>query len=208
MSAQPVTPVSGVPSYQPAEPRRSGPRLGTVILSLLAAALAGGGVGLVIALGGDGEKPGGNTASDAPVAAEPIEPASIESFDPVGGSGFRDKGGTWATQTYKSAEFGGLKPGAGLLIDLGEARGVSSVTLETANPGLAVELLAGDDPPSDDVSGLPSADSVTTGEGETVLSGAEGGEHRYWMVWVTKLAPAGGGFSATVSTPVVEGPPA
>lgn len=207
MSAQPVTPVSGVPSYPPAEPKRSGPSLGTVILSLLAAALAGGVVGLLVALGG-GETPGGDTASEAPASAEPIEPTSVESFDPVGGSGFRDRGGTWSTQTYNSAQFGGLKPGVGLLIDLGEARGVSSVTLESANPGLTVDLLAGDDPPSDDVAGMPSADSVTTGEGETVLSGADAGEHRYWMVWVTELAPANGGFSAEVSTPVVEGPAA
>ncbi len=206
MSAQPVTPVSGVPSYPPAGPKRSGPRTVTIVFCLLGAAVAGIAVGLVIALGG-GES-GEGTGEETAAPAEPIEPASVESFDPVGGSGFRDEGGTWSTQTYKTAQFGALKPGVGLLIDLGEAREVSSVKLETASPGLTVDLLAGDEAPSGDVDGMPSADSVTTAEGETVLSGADAGAHRYWMVWVTELAQADGGFSAEVSTPVVEGPAA
>ena len=209
MSAEPITPVQGVPTRPPAELRRSGPGVVTVILCLLGAAVAGIAVGFVIALGG-GEDPGGGSGEETDAAAPsvgPIEPASVESFDPVGGSGFRDEGGTWSTQTYKTAEFGALKPGVGLLIDLGEARAVSAVKLPTATPGLTVELRAGDQPPSGDVSAMASADSGTTGEGETVLSGAEAGSHRYWMVWVTELARADGeGFSADLSKPVVEGP--
>ncbi|MFP5346729.1 MAG: hypothetical protein ACLGIA_06865 [Actinomycetes bacterium] len=134
-----------------------------------------------------------------------IKPASVKSFDPSGGSGFRDKGGTWTTQTYNTADFGGLKPGVGLLIDLGQPHKVSSVTLPSATAGLGVALLAGDQAPSGDVKGMSSADTATTKASGTTLSGADAGQHRYWMVWVTKLAQSEGGFSATVATPVVRG---
>lgn len=135
-----------------------------------------------------------------------IKPASVKSFDPSGGSGFRDKDGTWTTQSYKTADFGGLKDGVGLLVDLGEPHEVTSVSLPSATPGLAVALLAGDQAPSGDVKGMDSADTATTKATDTTLSGADAGEHQYWMVWVTKLAQSEGGFSASIATPVVRGP--
>jgi putative peptidoglycan lipid II flippase len=158
----------------------------------------------------DASATSGATATTSPDAAGAvIEPDSVTSFDPVGGSGFRDDGnGTWATQTYRTAQFGALKDGVGLLIDLGEPRPVTSVTLEQATPGLSVQMLAADEPPSGSVEGWTATDEVTTGDGETTLSGGDGAAHRYWMVWVSELAASGDGFAATVSTPVVEGPAA
>lgn len=203
---QPVTPVAAGP-HAGVERPGGGPSRAAIVFSLLAAALAGVLVGVLIAFGGDEEAGDGGAQSTDTVAPVPIEPASVESFDPVGGSGFRDDGdGAWSTQTYTTADFGRLKAGVGLVLDLGEARKVTSVTLESASTGLAVELRAGDEPPSGDVDAMAAADSATTGEGATELSGADAGAHRYWMVWVTKLAPSDGGFSATVSTPVVAGP--
>ena len=211
MSTQePVTPVEGVPAYTE-RPRRQGPSAGAVVLSLVAAALAGliVGGGLAIFGGGTDDPSAGPTTPSTEAAASTVEvePASVESYDPVGGSGFRDQGdGTWSTQTYTTAEFGALKSGVGLLIDLGEAREVSTVTLPSATPGLAVQLLAGDEAPSGDPEGMAEAASATTGDEETELAGADAGAHRYWMVWVSELAETDGGFSATVETPVVEGP--
>lgn len=212
MSTQePVTPVAGIPPYGP-PPRRGGPSPSAVVLSLVAAALAGLIVGGGLALFGDRDEEAGGAASptdQATASSVEIEPNSIASFDPVGGSGFRDEGdGTWATQTYTTAEFGALKSGVGLLIDLGEAREVSTVTLPSATPGLTVQLLAGDEAPSGDPDGMTEADAMTTADGETALSGEGAGAHRYWLVWVTALAETGGGYSATVTTPVVEGPEA
>lgn len=212
MSTQePVAPVDGIPPYR-ARPRRGGPSPSAVVLSLVAAALAGLIVGGGIALFGDRDEGARGTSSptgQATATSVEIEPASIASFDPVGGSGFRDQGdGTWTTQTYTTAEFGALKSGVGLLVDLGEAREVSTVTLPSATAGLAVQLLAGDEAPSGDPEGMTEADATTTAEGETVLVADGAGAHRYWLVWVSALAETGGGYSATVTTPVVEGPEA
>ncbi|MFZ5869424.1 MAG: hypothetical protein ACOYXW_02675 [Actinomycetota bacterium] len=203
-----MTPVDGLRA-RTRPPQRRGPSRGAVVLALVAAALAGVIVGGAIALGGGGGNGGSDTVAQPTqtAAPQPIQPVAVTSFDPSGGSGFRDEGdGTWSTQTYTTAEFGALKPGVGLLLDLGEAREVSAVTLPSATAGLAVELLAGDEPPSGQPESMTPTDSATTAQGPTALSGDEGGAHRYWMVWVTQLAPTEGGFSATVATPTVEGP--
>lgn len=205
-----MTPVAGIPPYAP-PPRRGGPSPSAVVLSLVAAALAGLIVGGGLALFGDRDEAGdaASPTDQATASSVEIEPASIASFDPVGGSGFRDEGdGTWTTQTYTTAEFGALKSGVGLLVDLGESREVSAVTLPSATPGLTVQLLAGDEAPSGDPEGMTEADATTTADGETALSGEGAGAHRYWLVWVAALAESDGGYSATVTTPVVEGPEA
>ncbi|GAB2681857.1 hypothetical protein [Thalassiella azotivora] len=202
---------SEAPAVGPAPAR--GPSAGAVVLSLLAAVVAGAVVGALLALGGGGdEEPGGASTprtEQTAAASEPIEPESVESFDPVpDGSGFRDDGGTWRTQRYNTADFGRLKPGVGLVLDLGEPRQVSEVTIPMSSSGLEVALLGGDEPPSGEPDDWTTAAEATTGDGPTVLSGADAGAHRYWMIWVTELAPTEGGFSATLAPPTVEGPPA
>jgi hypothetical protein len=213
---QPHTPVDGVTAVGPATTgagqapaRRGGPSGRTVLFTLLAAAVAGILAGALIAF--VGKNGSGDKASETPPAATAssveISPKSVSSFDPSGGSGFRDEGGgLWSTQTYKTAQFGKLKPGVGLLLDLGEARAVSDVTIPKATGGLKVQLMAGDEAPSGSVDGMTGVDDATTGDGATSLSGAKGGQHRYWLVWVTELAPSGDGFAAEMQTPVVKGP--
>ena len=211
---QPHTPVDGITSVGPAMPsdgpapaQRRGPSGRTVLFTLLAAAVAGVLVGALIA--NVGKKGTQDQATDTPSAqanAVEISPKSVESFDPSGGSGFRDKGDVWSTQTYKTAQFGKLKPGVGLLLDLGDARAVSDVTIPKATSGLTVQLLAGDEAPSGSVDGMTGVDDATTGDGATSLSGAKGGQHRYWLVWVTELAAIGDGYAAEMQTPVIKGP--
>jgi hypothetical protein len=212
---QPHTPVDGVTTVGPAAtageqmPARRGGLSGrTVLFTLLAAAVAGVLAGALFGISGKNkgqDQANGTQPSPAPVVE--ISPKSVESFDPSGGSGFRDEGGDlWSTQTYKTAEFGKLKPGVGLLLDLGDARAVSDVTIPKATSGLKIQLMAGDEAPTGSVDGMTGVDDATTGDGATSLSGAKGGEHRYWLVWVTELAPSGDGFAAEVQTPVVKGP--
>ncbi len=200
----PVTPALGQPVSRPG---RRGTRPLIVLLSVLVAVALGVGVGALFSLR-DGGSGGGAADGQTDQAVEAIEPAAVTSFDPVGGSGFEDDGnGTWSTQTYNTADFGNLKDGVGLLVDLGEAREVSTVSVD-ASAGLEMEVLGGDEPPSSDVSAFTAGESTTTGEAATTLSGADAGSHRYWLVWVTQLAASGGGFGAELGTPTVEGPPA
>ena len=137
----------------------------------------------------------------APVALD----AAISSVDPSGGSGFRRDGSSWRTQTYTSADFGNLKDGVGLLLDLGSARTVSAVTFDVVGGPIAVELRAGDSsgtsPSSyDRVVADPSA------SGSTTLAVKGGAKHRYWLVWVTKLAAQDGGYRAVIRNPVARAP--
>lgn len=202
----PVTPALGQPVTRP---RRRGPSPLVIVLSVLVAVALGVGVGALFAQrDGPGPEAGGDGTGGSAGEAQPIEPAAVSSFDPVGGSGFEDDGdGTWSTQTYTTAEFGNLKEGVGLLVDLGEPREVTTVAVDLT-PGTEVQLLGGDEPPASDVSGYTPAESTTSGDGTTTLSGAEAGSHRYWLVWVTRLAAVSDGFVAEAGTPVVEGPPA
>ena len=175
-------------------------------------ALAAGGLALVAVLAGLRAVQGGSgtrratepAARDQVQQAEEIEPASVSSVDPTGGSGFRRKDtGLWTTQTYTTPQFGNLKSGVGLLLDLGQDRAVSQVSLRSGYGAVEVELRAGDDP------GDPTT-LQRVGEPAEVSGTAElpaGGErHRYWLVWVTGLAPHNGGFAAAISDLEIHGP--
>lgn len=129
--------------------------------------------------------------------------ASVSSFDPSGGSGFRRKDKVWKTQTYTSPDFGNLKSGVGLMLDLGEKRDLSSVAVSVASGPLTVELRAGDTPGA--LSSLDRVGDPTTVSGSAELPAAQGGRHRYWLVWVTRLAPTGGGYQAVIRQVVPRG---
>jgi eukaryotic-like serine/threonine-protein kinase len=178
-----------------------------VATTLLAAALAGLVTGAVVAQ----RSPTGSAASATQSASSgtaEIAPASVVSFDPSGGTGFRqDDAQSWRAQTYRTAEFGNLKSGVGLLIDLGDSREVTSVTLEAATQGLAVELRSADEQ-SSAVEDYRVVDSDQPAGGASTLSAEGAGAHRYWLVWITRLGPGDGGFTARVGTPVVSGPDA
>jgi hypothetical protein len=170
---------------------------------VLAAALV-----LVVALGAVVLRTRG-TATGAggagPAAAAPVTlDTAISSVDPSGGSGLRQQGGAWRTQTYASADFGNLKDGVGLLLDLGTARNVTSVDLDAVGGPITVELRAGDERGSDPTA-FARVGGAVQASGPTSLPAKDGGRHRYWLVWVTRLAAQDGGYRAVIRDPVVRG---
>ncbi len=141
----PTTPPAALPSAVPVttgrSPRR---RVPIVVVALLAVVLAVAAAALVYRTRPQDEA-GGTTPAATPTARPTPIRATLSSFDPSGGSGFRQDGPrTWRTQTYRSAEFGNLKPGVGLLLDLGAARDVAVVTLTVEGGPVALELRAAD----------------------------------------------------------------
>lgn len=173
-----------------------------------AAALAGA---LVVAAGAGvlagrlvppaGEEPPLAVAAGAGDAALDVTWTSV---DPVGGSGFRQvDASTWRTQSYRTAEFGNLKDGVGLLADLGEPREVEAVTVDVAPVGAVVELRAGD-APSQDPQDYTVVDRAGEAGGPTTLEAGDAGAHRYWLLWVPQLGPREGGYVAELSEPDVE----
>lgn len=99
----------------------------------------------------------------------------------------------WSTLRYHNRpDLGGLKPGVGLIVDLGEPRSIGSVDLLFDQAGADVELRAPTDrnsiePPmarQDQWDILASADDAGT---ETTLSPSEEVTTQYLMVYLTSL---------------------
>jgi putative peptidoglycan lipid II flippase len=132
-------------------------------------------------------------------------PSTITSVDPSGGSGFRRNGAAWRTQTYVSADFGGLKDGVGLLLDLGSSRAVNRVTFDVVGAPIAVELRAGDSA-SASASEFQRTAADASASGSTTLTVKGDAQHRYWLIWVTKLGAADGGYRAVIQAPTALGP--
>jgi hypothetical protein len=188
----------------PSSPAPAGPSSGArrpVVLVALAAALVLVVVVGAVALRGRGST---TTAGAAGSTAAVKLPATITTVDPSGGSGFRRDGAAWRTQTYASADFGNLKDGVGLLLDLGGAKQVGRVTLNVDGGPIAVELRAGDSG-STSASGYQRVATDPSASGSTTFTVKGDAEHRYWLIWVTRLASAGGGYRAVLENPTVFG---
>jgi serine/threonine protein kinase len=171
------------------------PALGVVIVGALSLAF-----GYVV-----GEVPPPDTpypeaaASAAPevAAATPVKPVTARDFDPDGDGvenrtavqlAFdRDPSTTWETSRYRNNErFGGLKPGVGLVFDLGTSQSFSRVDIAFSAKGVGVELRAADTPGTGIEAFRVVASSPDSGTNVS-LKPAAGTKARYWVVWVTKL---------------------
>lgn len=175
---------------QPA--RRGGPSRRRNGLVLLACAVVGIGLGVGAArVVGSKDDPSTAAKPTASASSAPVS-ADVSSFDPVGTGFPRQSGGLWTSQSYTSAKFGNLKPGIGLLLDLGTAGPLRAVTLDAKAGPLTVELRAADSKASA-ADGYKTVGSAVTAQGPTSLTATSGGSHRYWLVWVTSLAPSSDG---------------
>lgn len=161
------------------------------------------------------EPPEEDTEIAAPTEAE-LSPEDLRVIDPPPGTRTELEGvanvidGTsstgWSTDTYNAPAFGDLKPGMGILIDLGEAKEVASVRVQMTSAGATVGLLSGDEDPGDSSNGDQAVvDSFATlaepvEDADTNIELQAGGEAaRYVVVWITNLPPSSGGYKVTIS---------
>ena len=133
---------------------------------------------------------------------------SVDDFDPPPGGGDEQTGAVpnshdddpstaWETERYESPTFGGLKPGVGLLVDLGKPTKLARVELVTNGGGARYELRAADK------LGARAEDYrvVARGTADTeslVLTPGSPTTARWYLVWITGLAEDDGGFRAAV----------
>ena len=111
----------------------------------------------------------------------------------------RDATTAWTTDRYSgNPRLGGLKPGVGLLIDLGRSRTVSVADLVLSAAGADVEIHAGNRPPVQ-ASDLPTVADRADARASVRLTFPHPVAARYWLVWFTKLPPDGGGFRVGVA---------
>lgn len=208
------TPVRAPPrESDPDKPQRAGAfskRLIVVLLGFLVVAL------VALQIGGcDDKQPNEPVAptSEATVAsAEPVEIVAAFDFDPPADGGTADENASqthlavdgdpstvWRTLTYlNNPVFGGLKPGVGLVFDLGREVPVSSVSLILDNQPNGLELRvpieadpAAAKPPMNAASEWRVIAVDEAAGLQTTLSADEVTTTRWVMVYFTHLPPVG-----------------
>lgn len=211
--------VTSVPTgpRAPSKLRKAAPAL--IIAALLTAVGIGGWMlGLAV---GDLRRPANavdaivSTAAPSPgQSGAPLSLAKvrIRDFDPAGDrqenaeqvrnaiDGFPNT--TWSTSRYRSATFGGLKGGVGLLLDLGSVRSLKQVQVGFSAPGAKVELRVADLPPPDNAMAANALRTVATadkGDQVATLRPAAGTVGRYLLIWITGLPKDGDGYRVGVS---------
>ena len=116
----------------------------------------------------------------------------------------------WHTEYYLgNPVFGGLKKGSGLIVDMGRAVRISSVTVTFGSvPGADVSLEVGN---HDTLSAATLATFRTVAAandigGTHTFTARHSARGRYVLIWFTKLPPAGSGqFAAEIFSIVVRG---
>lgn len=166
------------------------------------------------------------TGSPAPTVASgevgPLTIAEVRDFDPsadggndeenpdqTGNAVDGDPETAWETLRYRNRpDLGGLKPGVGLVVDLGQPREVSAVGLTLAGDGTAVDVRV---PAGETASMATSTDwNVVASEaaapsGLTTLTPAEPVTTRYLLVYLTALPSEEGGYRGAIGEIVVTG---
>lgn len=143
----------------------------------------------------------GLTASDLDPFGEPPEESPDEVSNVLDG----DPASAWATSTYDQ-QFGpgGLKPGVGLVLDLGDAATVHSVDLTFVGAPTTVRMYVSDSAPTGAPTGDPVAE-VEAGGASASLEPAEPVDGRYVLLWITSLPEVSGGYRAELAEVVVRG---
>jgi len=136
-------------------------------------------------------------------AGSRIEVQRVEDFDPPPGDGSEhsdelnlaidgDPATEWTTENYNDP-FGVLKPGVGLLLDLGPDAEVGRIRI-AGEPG-TVEVRSGDSAPTSPED-LDVVEEISISGSEDVVLD-EASTARYWLVWITSLPNETG--SASIS---------
>lgn len=208
-----------VPSPPPPLQSRTGRALKWSVSALLIAALGLGSWQLADALMERGGKAddqnqtqtvdGDNDKSQKKPVSRPIPISGGHDFDPFGSDGSEypedvskaydgDPATYWQTSHYASADFGRLKQGVGIVIDLGEVQQVGKVAVSFGGD-TSVELRAEGDTDSEPQS-FGGYTKVADGSGTTVeLKPGEALRSRYLLVWLTELPLTDGQFRGRVT---------
>jgi len=115
--------------------------------------------------------------------------------------------GPWQSQWYATAQFGNLKQGTGLILDLGRTATVTSVRIDLASfQGANLQLRVGG---TDGALSSLRVAAVANDVGGTVrLHLRSPQQARYVLIWFTLLPPNGvGQYQATIYHVVVNGRP-
>ena len=168
------------------------------------------------------------SAAPAPsaTAPAPAQPAAVTALHIASAAGFGPGGladgdnsrvasyaitrgapAPWQSQWYVTAQFGNLKQGTGLLLDLGRTATITSVRIDLASyQGANLQLRVGDTDGA--LSSLRVAAAADDVGGTVRLHLRSPQQARYVLIWFTLLPPNGAGqYQASVYHVVVNGRP-
>jgi hypothetical protein len=103
----------------------------------------------------------------------------------------------WETEGYRNRpDFGGLKSGLGLILDLGRSRPARTLELQLSNPGATVSIYAagGSRPPATLDAGwrrLTEPKAIDDERHTFALGGQDA--YRFYLIWFTRLPSDGEG---------------
>lgn len=165
----------------------------TIVATLIIGALLVSGV-LLISLIGDDEGNNANLPGPTIAAAVPFDPfgddGGTENNDLAPNAIDGDTESRWRTSRYTRAEFAGLKPGVGLVLELEANSSVSNLQLQTGNEGWDAQIFVGDEfgPNDGDFELGDLGDPVATiedgGENESVSLDRRSGSKV--LLWITE----------------------
>jgi hypothetical protein len=160
---------------------------------------------------GDASNP--SPSGSATPASRPIAISGVSDFDPLGDKTENpdtvshvddgDPTTTWQTSTYyHNPALGGLKPGVGVLLDLGRVRDPRSVTLRLKGQPTALKVYAA---PADATRAPTALDQLQRVGGSdraperTTIDLGKDTRTRYLLVWLTRLPSVPGGYRGEIA---------
>ncbi|MFC8227561.1 serine/threonine protein kinase [Streptomyces sp. NPDC057287] len=214
-SARPTSATQPVIAVPPAPLQsRTGKALKWAVSALLIAALGLGSWQLAETVldrnkGSDEQAPtqttddGGDDNNSTVEPSKPVTIAHAQDYDPLGVDGSEkpasiknvydgDTSSYWNTDGYFSADFGRLKEGVGVVLDLGKVQQVGNVEVSFLGGSTSVELRTTED---ESVPQMPDGfTKAAKGSGTKVsLKPDKPVQARYLLVWLTKLPPSDDG---------------
>jgi transcriptional regulator with XRE-family HTH domain len=144
------------------------------------------------------------TSTPAASPVQSLSPVSATAFGPGGSQGDDPQtaqlaitGGAWHTDWYASANFGNLKSGTGLLLDMGRPVTITGAQMTLGNSGADLQLRAGNSPT---MAGLSPVAGANNAGGLVQLNLSSPVMSQYVLIWFTKLPPdSSGTFQVSVS---------
>lgn len=206
----------------PPEPPQDAPGGGSffrswMLVPVLVLLMAGTTVGVGLLVGGleIGGPLGIRPAQPAP-RPQPVQIQEAIPHDPPPGDGWEhdeeapnaidgSEDTAWRTEGYESADLGGLKPGVGLILDLGEPVAVGAVAVRTPTPGWTFQLRPSGDG-AEFGEPLPDTDGRSSHEASpTTTIDLDRPRARYLLVWITELVEVEGRYRALIADVEVRG---
>jgi serine/threonine-protein kinase len=184
-------------SYAPRRLRRPRQHLLWLVLLLF---LGAGAVGYVVATSGGSKKSAKTTTATTAVRPVAVPLTAAKDYDPLGGDGEHpelvsqaidgDPATDWHTSTYAAGNLG--KAGVGLYVSGSSAVVARQLTVDSTTPGWTAEIYGSDTAPAEIGGwGQPLARGDVTGPSKTFQLDTAGRSFRNYLIWITKLPPAG-----------------